>query len=98
MRNRRKTLHLSYTYDPSKVRVIPEGKSGVSKASAVETGSDRTGKSSPSYHQAAAKTVSRMQAENAKEHQRLKPRQLKKIMRAQLLAGNPDISVAELDK
>jgi hypothetical protein len=91
-------LSLEYTYDLSKVRVIPQGVSGVSKTIAKDKSSERVGKAKPNYHRVAADTISRMQSDNAKEHKRIKPRALKKMMRESLLAGNPNISVAELDK
>lgn len=85
------------------VRVIPEGVSGLRKNKGKTTRKRESKptikvKGSENYFNEAAKTVTRMQRENAEEHKRLTDKEIRKLLRDQLLANHPNKSGQEIEE
>ena len=70
------------------VSFIAEGVSGLTKTYKRRTVEERHS-CTRDYYEVAKKTISRMQADNQREHNRIRPRDIRRMIMRQLRAGDP---------
>ncbi len=90
------------------VRVIPMGVSGIKKKAAKKTtkpnpvqahpGEEGTLYPTVDRNKAVGKVIKRMERENQLENKRLSDKQIRQLLRQQMIAGNPEKSSKEIDE